>query len=157
MLEWCARGSLGDYLDDPEHMHLAWQDPLLKLATDTAKGMAYLHGRRWYDELSDSVQTTVIHRDLKPENVLLTDTFTAKVSDFGISRGMPEDPERALMSCVGTPLFAAPEVLRGEQYSEKCDVYSFGLLLLNMVINEPLLEYISEQFRLHKKRKKKMN
>ena len=44
------------------------------------------------------------------------------------------------MTNVGTPLFCAPEVFRGETYDEKCDCYSFGLVLLSMAVEEPLLE-----------------
>lgn len=90
------------------------------LALDVAEALVYLH----------SFENPIIHRDLKPKNVLLNDAWVAKLTDFGVSREMTGDGEDQTMTGeVGTISWIAPEVLRGERYSVKADVYSFGVLL----------------------------
>ncbi|RLN67568.1 hypothetical protein BBJ28_00015387 [Nothophytophthora sp. Chile5] len=90
------------------------------IALDIAEAMVYLH----------SFESPIIHRDLKPKNVLLSDTCEAKLTDFGISRERSED--QTMTAEIGTISWIAPEVLRGEQYSEKADVYSFGVILTEL-------------------------
>ena len=64
ILGWCSRGSLDDLLlDKTKDLH--WAEPLLRLTTDIARGMRYLHGRRFFDEMEGTELTTVLHRDLK--------------------------------------------------------------------------------------------
>ena len=77
--------------------------------------MAYLHGRK------------VLHCDLKSSNVLIDPNWTVKLCDFGLSR----IKEKLNKKCgrVGTPHWMAPEILRGEEYVETSDVYSFGMIL----------------------------
>jgi len=70
---------------------------------------------------------------VQPDNVLVTEFLRAKLSDFGTSRAQGVDSDDVAMTAVGTPLFCAPEILRGEAYDASADVYSFGLLLLAMV------------------------
>ena len=62
ILGWCSGGSLEDVLKQRD---LEWNDPLLRLATDIARGMRFLHGRKYYDEVKGEQQSTVLHRDLK--------------------------------------------------------------------------------------------
>ncbi|ETV97651.1 TKL protein kinase [Aphanomyces invadans] len=88
-----------------------------KIAADVIDALVYLH----------SFQPTVIHRDLKSKNVLLSDTWEAKLSDFGISR--VTSLEETMTSNIGTVAWIAPEVLTGGRYTEKADIYSFGVLL----------------------------
>ena len=68
-----------------------------------------------------------------------------QVSDFGASRAKAKSDD-VTMTAVGTPLFAAPEVMRGEVYDEKADVYSFGMLLLELAVPVPLLKFIAERW-----------
>lgn len=68
----------------------------------------------------------VIHRDLKSRNVLLSRTMEAKLTDFGISR---ERIDRTMTAGVGTSLWMAPEVMLGERYDVKADMFSFGVVL----------------------------
>jgi len=98
----------------------------MKIAKDIAKGCAYLHG---------SVPP-IVHRDLKSPNILLLTTAEeatgtiAKVADFGTSQymeGMGSGKK------VDNPVWLAPEVIRNEKYTEKADVYSFGVILWEMV------------------------
>ena len=143
VLEWVPNGSLEDKLAAEMGDGTGgwtWDEPLLRLACDVARGMAYLHSREFFDEAAGEQRKCVVHRDLKPDNVLVTAFLRAKVSDFGSSRAKAD--ESVTMTAVGTPLFAAPEVMRGEAYDEKADVYSFGLLLLALCVDEPLLQYV---------------
>jgi serine/threonine protein kinase len=59
-----------------------------------------------------------------------------------------KDLEGVTMTAVGTPLFAAPEIARGESYDESVDVYSFGLMLVNLATIEPILDFIAERWRV---------
>src|SRR5690606_30802611 len=82
-----------------------------------------------------------IHRDLKPENVLLSDSEvigTAKIADLGVAKANMDGPGSNMTMNVGTAAYVAPEVLRGSAlstsqneslYDERCDVYSFGVLM----------------------------
>jgi len=93
-----------------------------------------------------SITPRALRSDLKPDNVLVTEFLSAKVSDFGTSRAKAEND--ATMTAVGTPLFCAPEVVRGDSYDEKADVYSFGMLLLDMATEEPILDFLGERWRV---------
>lgn len=87
----------------------------LLIMVGIARAMSYLHAQ----------SPPILHRDLKPENVLLMDDMQPKLSDFGSSR------EAAMLSStmIGTPLFAAPEVLGRQKYGLPCDVWSYGCLV----------------------------
>eukprot|EP00164_Ancoracysta_twista_P009921 GFYU01014808.1.p1 GENE.GFYU01014808.1~~GFYU01014808.1.p1 ORF type:complete len:643 (+),score=128.23 GFYU01014808.1:145-2073(+) len=88
----------------------------LSILQQTCRGMEYLH----------AAKPPIIHRDLKSQNLLLDEHFTIKVCDFGLSRSKETT---ATMTAIGTTQWAAPEVLRREKYSEKADVYSYGMIL----------------------------
>ncbi|CAD6342493.1 unnamed protein product [Miscanthus lutarioriparius] len=82
----------------------------------------------------------VVHRDLKPSNVLLDADLRARVTDFGHARYLPDGKE-ALTGETGTYVYMAPEVIRCEPYTEKCDVYSFGIMLNELITAEhPYIE-----------------
>ncbi|KAL7680599.1 putative mitogen-activated protein (MAP) kinase kinase kinase 7 [Plasmopara halstedii] len=86
------------------------------VAFDMAKGLAYLHNHN----------PIVIHRDLKSQNILLDDRMRTKIGDFGLSKF--RDVGKTMSIC-GSPLWVAPEVLRGEKYGTPCDVYSFSIIV----------------------------
>lgn len=90
----------------------------LQLAIDVAEALVYLH----------SFDKPIIHRDLKAQNVLLSANWEAKLTDFGVSREVDE----AMTAEVGTVAWIAPEILKGDNYSEQADIYSFGVLLAEM-------------------------
>eukprot|EP01087_Luapelamoeba_hula_P016560 TRINITY_DN5098_c1_g1_i1.p1 TRINITY_DN5098_c1_g1~~TRINITY_DN5098_c1_g1_i1.p1 ORF type:complete len:1182 (+),score=164.99 TRINITY_DN5098_c1_g1_i1:699-4244(+) len=87
-----------------------------KIITNIAKGCCYLHER----------DPPILHRDLTPRNILLDKNFNAKVADFGLSR---QRGENKMTIAVGFLPYQAPEVFKGEDYTEKADVYSFGMLV----------------------------
>ena len=62
VLEWVPNGSLGDLLSNRKGLALTWNDPLLRFATDVARGMAYLHGRSYFDEQTRELKTCILHR-----------------------------------------------------------------------------------------------
>ena len=134
VIEFAAGGSLSDSLKKASvSKGWNWEDPLLKIANDIAQGMSYLHGTTYFDDQTGELQECVLHRDLKPGNVLLTSTFTAKVSDFGQSRGVGEAKSRENREMEGTPIYMAPEIVKGDHdFGPAADVYSFGILLYAM-------------------------
>jgi serine/threonine protein kinase len=83
------------------------------------RGVHYLH----------TLEPCIVHRDLKPSNLLVDESWNVKVADFGFAR-IKED--NATMTRCGTPAWTAPEVIRGEHYSELADVYSFGIIMWEM-------------------------
>ncbi|GAB9475839.1 Tkl protein kinase [Globisporangium polare] len=90
------------------------------LALDIAEALVYLH----------SFISPIIHRDLKSRNVLLSTDWEAKLTDFGVSRELDED--QTMTGEIGTVSWIAPEVLRGERYTEKADIYSFGVIMTEL-------------------------
>ncbi|KAG6768391.1 hypothetical protein NC652_019317 [Populus alba x Populus x berolinensis] len=116
--EYLSEGSLRAYLHKLEHKTLSL-GKLMTIALDIARGMEYIHSQG------------VIHRDLKPENVLIDEEFHLKIADFGIACGdaycdsLADDP--------GTYRWMAPEMIKKKSYGRKVDVYSFGLILWEMV------------------------
>ncbi|KAE9137854.1 hypothetical protein PF005_g2296 [Phytophthora fragariae] len=115
--EFMEQGDLSMLLNSKRKDELTWGREKLAIATDIAEALAYLHGR----------QPIIIHRDLKSLNVLLDSRLRAKLSDFGLSRERSSDD--TMTNGVGTLLWTAPEILRGEAYSEKADVYSYAIVL----------------------------
>lgn len=70
----------------------------------------------------------IVHRDLKSANCLVNKHWTAKICDFGLSRIMTESPMRD-SSSAGTPEWMAPELIRNEPFTEKCDIFSLGVII----------------------------
>jgi serine/threonine protein kinase len=106
----------------------------LKMAKDAALGMNWLHGI-----------CRIIHRDLKCANLLVDSNMTVKVTDFGFAENLKSD--RYLLDKKGpkgTALYMAPEVMRQEEFNEKADVYSFGLILYELVSGEELFPQYEE-------------
>jgi len=96
----------------------------IKMGRDTAAGIAWLHG----------ATPQIVHRDLKPQNLLVDSNWNVKVCDFGLSQvKLPETVIRDGTSIPGTPLWMAPEVLLGKDVDEKADVYSFGIVLWEII------------------------
>jgi len=127
--EYCAGGSLYDMVHDSKEP-MSWMHRL-KILLDVATGLEYLH----------SLTPKVLHRDLKSCNVLLAQPITsenqklvvAKVSDFGLSRVLINSKDLMMTRCVGTWRWMAPEVFSSNEYNERIDVFSFGILMFEVL------------------------
>lgn len=132
VMEYMSRGCLGNILRNDSYALSSSQQ--IRFALDAAKGMRFLHSRR----------PPRIHRDLKSGNLLVSERWVIKVADFGSARLVKDEgveqaafkgssrltlsipllqPQYALSTCVGTALWTAPELLRGDSYGTAVDVY----------------------------------
>ncbi|KAK6127640.1 hypothetical protein DH2020_038619 [Rehmannia glutinosa] len=114
--EFLPRGSLYRLIHRPNNQ--LDERRRLRMALDAARGMNYLH----------NCTPVIVHRDLKSPNLLVDKNWVVKVCDFGLSR-MKHSTFLSSRSTAGTAEWMAPEVLRNEPSNEKCDVYSFGVIL----------------------------
>lgn len=110
------------------------QSRVVSVAREVCLGLLYLHVH------------DVVHCDLKSANILLSGIQEVKICDFGLSHVLGEDMAGIAIGCVGTHNWMAPEVLRGEEYSKAADVYSFGMLLWEMIARKvPFQGYTAVQ------------
>ncbi|XP_059065133.1 G-type lectin S-receptor-like serine/threonine-protein kinase SD2-5 [Cryptomeria japonica] len=94
-----------------------------KIALHIARGLSYLH---------EQCQQRIIHLDIKPQNILLDENFNAKVSDFGLAKLIEGEQSEVITMIRGTPGYMAPELLN-KHVSVKADVFSFGIMLVEIV------------------------
>ncbi|XP_031261737.1 G-type lectin S-receptor-like serine/threonine-protein kinase SD2-5 isoform X1 [Pistacia vera] len=123
--EYMANRSLDKWIfkADKESQLMSW-DRRFNIALGTAKGLAYLH---------EECEVKIVHCDIKPENVLLDDNFNAKVSDFGLAKLMNREESLVYTTLRGTRGYLAPEWITNNPISEKSDVYSYGMVLLEII------------------------
>ncbi|GER56750.1 leucine-rich repeat protein kinase family protein [Striga asiatica] len=127
--EYMRNGSLQDYLQQVAsgRKKLDWPTRY-KIALGIASGLEYLH---------TSHTPRIIHRDLKPANVLLDDEMEARIADFGLAKAVPDAHTHITTSNVaGTVGYIAPEYYQTFKFTEKCDMYSFGVLLGALVMGK---------------------
>jgi len=119
-MPYLRRGSLGNQLQ--AHVQLT-RDELLRIAREVAEAVAFAHSRG------------LIHRDLKPANVLLEADGTALVCDFGLVRTVFNDSvvDASREQREGSAPYMSPAVARGEAEDTRCDIYSFGATLYEML------------------------
>ncbi|PQQ11703.1 putative receptor-like protein kinase [Prunus yedoensis var. nudiflora] len=123
--------SLEDHLLVRFPSSLPWMTRL-KIAQDAARGLAYLH---------EEMDFQLIFRDFKPSNILLDEDFNAKLSDFGLARqGPPEGTSHVSTSVVGTIGYAAPEYVQTGRLTAKSDVWSFGVVLFELITGRRAVE-----------------
>lgn len=120
--EYMNRGSLDRSLFGSGPV-LEWQERV-EIALGAARGLAYLHS---------GCEHKIIHCDVKPENILLHNNFQVKLSDFGLSKLLSPEQSSLFTTMRGTRGYLAPEWLTNSAISDKTDVYSFGMVLLEIV------------------------
>lgn len=123
--EFMSNGSLNRWIfkSDGQGASLDW-NMRYSIALGTAKGLAYLH---------EECEGKIVHCDIKPENVLLDDNFVAKVSDFGLAKLMSREESLVYTTLRGTRGYLAPEWITNNPISEKSDVFSYGIVLLEII------------------------
>ncbi|KAH7365319.1 hypothetical protein KP509_18G020700 [Ceratopteris richardii] len=138
--EFMSEGSLFEHLHGPhsnDNSVLPWVTRL-RIILDAAHGLSYLH---------EGCSPQIIHRDIKSSNILLNDQMEAKISDFGISRNQPINgtgaPPTAVMGTLG---YVDPAYIKSLNMTERIDVYSFGVLLFEIVSGRrPIFESLSSK------------
>ncbi|KFK40150.1 hypothetical protein AALP_AA3G336800 [Arabis alpina] len=118
--EYMSQGSIYDFLHKQKRLFKL--TTLLKVALDVAKGMCYLH------------QNNIIHRDLKTANLLMDEHGLVKVADFGVARVQIESG--VMTAETGTYRWMAPEVIEHKPYSHKADVFSFAIVLWELLTGD---------------------
>ncbi|KAI5056384.1 hypothetical protein GOP47_0028202 [Adiantum capillus-veneris] len=110
---------------------LSWKSRL-SIVLDVARGLEYLHGL---------AQSRFIHRDLKPSNILLDENLRAKISDFGLMRLVPEGEQQSVQTLVaGTIGYLAPEYANTGHITTKGDVFSFGVVIMELITGQPAVD-----------------
>ncbi|KAI7744028.1 hypothetical protein M8C21_019619 [Ambrosia artemisiifolia] len=118
---------------------LEWTKRLI-IALDVARGVEYLHGL---------AQQSFIHRDLKPSNILLGDDMRAKVSDFGLVRLAPDGKASLVTRLAGTFGYLAPEYAVTGRVTTKIDVFSFGVILMELITGRRALDETQPEESVH--------
>ncbi|XP_058068068.1 cold-responsive protein kinase 1-like [Magnolia sinica] len=121
--EYMKNGSLDAIVYGKSTQFLNWKSRF-QIILGIARGLQYLH---------EDSHLRIVHRDIKASNILLDEKFQPKIGDFGLARFFPEDQAYLSTTFAGTLGYTAPEyAIRGE-LSEKADIYSFGVLVLEIV------------------------
>uniref|UniRef100_A0ACD5Z772 Uncharacterized protein n=1 Tax=Avena sativa TaxID=4498 RepID=A0ACD5Z772_AVESA len=121
--EYMSNRSLDVHLFQSNSTVLNWE-ARYQIALGVARGLSYLH---------DSCRDCIIHCDIKPANILLDDSFLPKIADFGMAKLLGRDYSRVLTTMKGTVGYLAPEWITGVAITPKVDVYSYGMVLLEIL------------------------
>uniref|UniRef100_A0A0E0KQI0 Receptor-like serine/threonine-protein kinase n=1 Tax=Oryza punctata TaxID=4537 RepID=A0A0E0KQI0_ORYPU len=122
--EYMSNGSLDTHLFRSNNIGTLNWSTRYQIALGVARGLAYLH---------ESCRDCIIHCDIKPQNILLDDSFVPKIADFGMAKLLGRDFSRVLTTTRGTIGYLAPEWISGVAITPKIDVYSYGMVLLEII------------------------
>lgn len=127
IIEYMEGGALTDLLEARGHLN---EGDIATISNEVIKGLHHLHMR------------SIIHRDIKSDNILLGADGQVKITDFGFCAELSaEKRKRATM--VGTPYWMAPEIIKQKKYDASVDVWSLGIMMIEMIEGEP--PYLSEE------------
>ncbi|CAL9104539.1 unnamed protein product [Musa textilis] len=126
--EYMSNGALTRFLFGD--VKLQWEQRV-QIILGIARGLLYLH---------EECSTPIIHCDIKPQNVLLDDKFVARISDFGLAKLLKSDQTRTNTGIRGTRGYVAPEWFKSMAITKKVDVYSFGVMMLEIICCRKNLE-----------------
>ncbi|XAR50848.1 Non-specific serine/threonine protein kinase [Bertholletia excelsa] len=123
--EYLENNSLASVLLGSKSKHVVLNWPMrAAICTGTASGLAFLH---------EEAEPCIVHRDIKASNVLLDGNFHPKIGDFGLAKLFPDNITHISTRVAGTVGYLAPEYALSGKLTKKADVYSFGILLLEMI------------------------
>lgn len=126
LMEYVGERNLQSLIDDSKQV--LCYNRRVKFGLQVSKAMEFIHSKH------------VVHLDLKPTNIIITDNDVCKICDFGCSQCVKQ-PVLETSSLSGTAAYIAPELLKGNQPTKKCDVYSFGIILWQMLSGKVPFEY----------------
>ncbi|KAI3734136.1 hypothetical protein L6452_13599 [Arctium lappa] len=124
VIEYMTKGSLADILFEPKESRKTCWEERIKMAVDIARGIQYLH---------EECETVIIHCDIKPQNILMDEYGCAKISDFGLAKLLEHDQTKTYTLIRGTRGYVAPEWYKKLPITAKVDVYSFGIVLFEIL------------------------
>lgn len=122
LMDYCGMGSIKDMMK--LCMETLSESQVAYVASETLKGLAYLHGRN------------ILHLDVKAANILATESGAVKLADFGVSEQL-EKLNKTSIDYVGSPLFMAPEVIKRTGYTDRADIWSLGITCIEMIDGRP--------------------
>ncbi|KAJ1443531.1 Serine/threonine-protein kinase, active site [Sesbania bispinosa] len=133
--EFIPNGTLSQHIHRKDHESTLPWDSRLRIACEVAGAVAYMHF---------SATVPIFHRDIKPTNILLDSNYSAKVSDFGTSRSVPQDKTHLTTAVGGTFGYIDPEYFQSSQLTDKSDVYSFGVVLVELITGTKPISFYDE-------------
>ncbi|XP_050374145.1 cysteine-rich receptor-like protein kinase 3 [Argentina anserina] len=132
--EYVPNQSLHDYFSVKHDLEpLSWE-LRYKIILGTAEGLSYLH---------EESKVRIIHRDIKLSNILLDEDFMPKIADFGLARLFPDNKTHVSTAIAGTLGYMAPEYVTRGKLTEKADVYSFGVLVIEIITGKRVNSFAS--------------
>lgn len=134
--EYISNGTLYDHLHGNKFSSFLEWKIRLRIAFQTAEALAYLHS---------SAYTPIYHRDVKSTNILLDDDMNVKVADFGLSRLASPGLSHVSTCAQGTLGYMDPEYYRNYQLTDKSDVYSYGVVLLELVTSQKAIDFSRDE------------
>jgi len=128
VMEFMDGGCLTEVLEQFESVQMT-EEHIALVCLETLKGLAYIHSLHR------------IHRDIKSDNILLNMKGETKIADFGYAAQLTQQRDKRT-TIVGTPYWMAPELIRGQKYDQKVDIWSLGIMIMEMAEGEPpYMEY----------------
>ena len=139
ILEFCNGGDLFNFMNSNKDSQIS-EDTICEIASQITNGLLYLHSHQ------------IVHRDLKPHNILVSrdeknyDKFTLKIADFGFARFLR--PCDLATTVCGSPVYMAPEIQYGIQYSSNVDMWSLGIILYELITKKTPFPHVRTQYEL---------